>query len=587
MAKNSRQTLYQRIALMGEDEVRAGLKALGADGQRAFAQLQRSAGDTGRATTDLGKRLVDLKKGLDDVGARAKAVTNRFSGVTRQITSIGAAIVGAFSVRALVDMTNTWTDLNSQIRLVIDSGESVSDVMSRLGSVANRTYSDLQLTVEGFARNARVLNELGYSTAKQLDFQESLNNALVVSGARGQRAEQVTNSIAKAMATGTLRGEELNNVLSYGGRIAVLLAEHFNTTQGGLRQLAEQGQITGDVLFNVLVKNMKTLSEEAESMPATIADGFMRIRNALLQFIGTADESAGVSRMLADALIWVSENIEMLVTVGTALVGVFLLLKSVALVKDLLLLGEAFIILAGKIGAVTVALLANPLTVLPTLIAIAIAALVGMYIYWDDFRDYVNGVGASIAEFFSKVASDVVDAFMSIIEPAQEVFDAILGWMGDVLSMAGELIGAIGSIFSGGGGEGPEAQANAAGGHIRGPGTGTSDSILSWLSNGEYVIRAAAVRKYGLGLLNSLNSMRFSPQGFATGGLVPSMGSMSLSLPGLATGGPVVAGRPLSLTIGGETFEGLIAPEEVANKFVQFSARKKLASTGPKPGWVR
>ncbi|NYV73179.1 phage tail tape measure protein [Streptomyces sp. UH6] len=51
------------------------------------------------------------------------------------------------------------------------------------------------------------------------------------------------------------------------------------------------------------------------------------------------------------------------------------------------------------------------------------------------------------------------------------------------------------------------------GGAIEGPGTGTSDSILAWVSNGEYVIRAAAVQKYGLGLFNALNAERFAGGG--------------------------------------------------------------------------
>lgn len=45
----------------------------------------------------------------------------------------------------------------------------------------------------------------------------------------------------------------------------------------------------------------------------------------------------------------------------------------------------------------------------------------------------------------------------------------------------------------------------AAGGPVMGPGTGTSDSISARLSQGEYVMRADAVRKHGLGFMNALN----------------------------------------------------------------------------------
>ncbi|MEO5664642.1 MAG: hypothetical protein ABIR39_15310, partial [Nocardioides sp.] len=53
----------------------------------------------------------------------------------------------------------------------------------------------------------------------------------------------------------------------------------------------------------------------------------------------------------------------------------------------------------------------------------------------------------------------------------------------------------------------------AAGGPIYGPGTPTSDSVPAMLSDGEYVIRAAAVEKYGLGFFDQANAMRLAGGG--------------------------------------------------------------------------
>lgn len=47
--------------------------------------------------------------------------------------------------------------------------------------------------------------------------------------------------------------------------------------------------------------------------------------------------------------------------------------------------------------------------------------------------------------------------------------------------------------------------ARAHGGPIRGPGSATSDSILARLSHGEYVVRAAAVKKLGLAAMHQIN----------------------------------------------------------------------------------
>jgi hypothetical protein len=53
------------------------------------------------------------------------------------------------------------------------------------------------------------------------------------------------------------------------------------------------------------------------------------------------------------------------------------------------------------------------------------------------------------------------------------------------------------------------------GGPIVGPGNGTSDSIPALVSNGEYVIKADAVRKYGVAMFNRLNAKRFASGGLA------------------------------------------------------------------------
>jgi hypothetical protein len=57
----------------------------------------------------------------------------------------------------------------------------------------------------------------------------------------------------------------------------------------------------------------------------------------------------------------------------------------------------------------------------------------------------------------------------------------------------------------------------ATGGLITGPGSSTSDSIMTPLSNGEYVVKASAVKTYGLGFMNALNSQQISRPGMGAG----------------------------------------------------------------------
>lgn len=142
---------------------------------------------------------------------------------------------------------------------------------------------------------------------------------------------------------------------------------------------------------------------------------------------------------------------------------------------------------------------------------------------------------------------------------------------------------------------------HADGGFIRGRGGPRTDSILARLSNGEYVINAAAVRKIGLPILHAINSMR-DPfrHGFASGGLVdfsgvlPNLASL-LSVPsylrafptgfGIDTVQPVISGRAINLNLpGGQSFQ-MIADNNVAEKLASYLRGRSFASLGASPSW--
>ncbi|WP_093803897.1 hypothetical protein [Streptomyces sp. Wb2n-11] len=75
---------------------------------------------------------------------------------------------------------------------------------------------------------------------------------------------------------------------------------------------------------------------------------------------------------------------------------------------------------------------------------------------------------------------------------------------------------------------GGDVQMYPDGGYIQGPGTGTSDSIFAMfgsgamarVSNTEYVVRAAAVSKYGVGFMDAINRGTLKAPGYAQGGAV-------------------------------------------------------------------
>jgi hypothetical protein len=108
----------------------------------------------------------------------------------------------------------------------------------------------------------------------------------------------------------------------------------------------------------------------------------------------------------------------------------------------------------------------------------------------------------------------------------------------------------------------------AVGGYIAGAGTGTSDSIPAMLSNGEYVIRANAVKTIGVDALDKLNQA--DRMKFAVGGLVPPK-------PTIPTGSK---GSP-NRSINTDNPKDVAGKLEALNASIE-SARTRLADADPK-----
>jgi len=262
--------------------------------------LQQMNGISAKAARQVEQTWRTTNRRLDGIG-RTMA-----QNLIAPLTGIGAAL----GARELIRLTDTWTDLNGRVRIAAGGMREGAEVMERLSDMARRTYSSLETTAESYLTNSQALKELGYSTNQQLDFTEALNNALVVSGAKGQRAEQVIQALGKAMAFGELRGENLNTVIQTGGRVAQALAEGLGVTTNELRKMGEQGKLKSSSVFTALTSQMQTLRDEADGMQATIGDALQLLNNSFLEYVGGADQASGASARIAESIILVADNMD-------------------------------------------------------------------------------------------------------------------------------------------------------------------------------------------------------------------------------------------------------------------------------------
>jgi len=126
-----------------------------------------------------------------------------------------------------------------------------------------------------------------------------------------------------------------------------------------------------------------------------------------------------------------------------------------------------------------------------------------------------SGFFKSLGEGFRNLVTEVVAQLMRmlVMQAIMSLFGSLFGSLagGNPNSFFGKLAGSMGNPVK-----------KATGGLVLGAGTGTSDSIPAMLSNGEYVIPASSVRKFGVDFFDALRSgiVPMSPLQMAGGGMV-------------------------------------------------------------------
>lgn len=250
------------------------------------------------------KRDVD---GLDDSlgrveksGDRADKATRRFGKGARstamelnrlRTVAIGfvGAIGGAAALRSIVRASDTYTNLRSQLRLVTDSQEELNQVYDQTFRLAQDTRQDLEGTVGLYARLARSTDELGLSNSDLLTITRAVNQSFVISGASAEEAAGAVRQLSQGMASGTLRGDELNSVMENSPRLARAIAEQMGVTIGELRKLGADGAITAEAISSALIGAADDIDREFQTMERTVGQAMQQLRNDVLNALGPTE----------------------------------------------------------------------------------------------------------------------------------------------------------------------------------------------------------------------------------------------------------------------------------------------------------
>ncbi|EOY4338602.1 phage tail tape measure protein [Cronobacter malonaticus] len=271
----------------------------------------------------------DYYKTMEQGGRRAAAATRetqrslgelnaQLASVRSSAAGMAGVFAGAFATGQLIHYADTWNQLNGRLRLASSSAQDFTTAQQSLMSISQRTGTSFEANANLYSRIAQSLRDAGYASADVANVTETVATSLKLSGASTEEASSVITQLSQALGSGVLRGEEFNAIMESGGRLAKFLADGLNTTVGGLRNMANNGELTTDRIVPLLT-NVAQLRKEFDTLPASISGSAQKVENAFMAWVGGANEATGASAALTGTLDGLAANINNVATAAGVL----------------------------------------------------------------------------------------------------------------------------------------------------------------------------------------------------------------------------------------------------------------------------
>lgn len=371
---------------------------------------------------------------------RIQEGSDNAGGLLKQIKNIAVAVGGLTAIKKLVDLSDDMASTKARLNLLVDDGGSVGELEKKIMASVQQSRASYLTTAKAISQMGLMAADAFNSNDELIRFTETLNKQFVIAGAGAQQMEAAMLQLTQSMASGVLRGEELNSIFENAQPVVQSIADYLDVPVGKIRTMAAEGQITAGIVKNALLEASEVVDKQFSSMPMTWGQVFTMASNIALQAL----------QPLLNGINWLANNISI---IGPAVLGLgaaFLVFQvadhwtqiaaaATAIYHGVVnFLSIGFGILTGNTAAASVAvftfnsaLLANPIVWVVMLIAALIGALYAGVAAYNKFTGAGVSATGIIGGAFVVLGAHLINTF---VVPLQNGFAMLANFFGNVFN---------------------------------------------------------------------------------------------------------------------------------------------------------
>ena len=277
-----------------------------------------------------------FRSGLNVAEARAKSFSIRTTQYLKNIENAANSIekinyrlfnfsVASVGLGILKNYVDGYTEVKNKLALVESASFSSQRGLQSLFDISLKTNQSLEATSSIYQRFAQNAQALGINQARVASLTETVSKAVAISGASAASAQAALMQFGQSLASGVFRGQEFNSVMEQTPGLAQAIAKGLGVSVGELRNMANAGKLTTDVIIPALERVKGSVDEQFNTRVVTISMAFENLRTSTTKWIGELDQATGASQGFATVISGMADHL----TVATSALGGFAAVLSI------------------------------------------------------------------------------------------------------------------------------------------------------------------------------------------------------------------------------------------------------------------
>jgi tape measure domain-containing protein len=389
----------------------------------------------------------------------ASAATNS---MTNSLKNLVGGYLGLKGIQGLFNLSDTITATTARLDMMNDGLQTTSELNDMIWQSAQRARGSYASTAAFVAKLGTLAGDAFDSNQEIIAFAEQINKQMALSGTTTMEAQAAMLQLTQGLASGVLRGEELNSVLEQTPMIAQTIARYMGVNTGEMRELASEGAITAEVVKNAMLGAAEETNAAFEQMPMTWGQVWTSFQNIAIQAL----------QPVLTGINFLANNIEIIGPLVLGLGAAFVVFQAAAnwtriattataayhFAVNLLSIGLG--VLTGNTAAASAAvftfnsaLLASPITWIVMGVVLLVAALYAGVAAFNKLTGSSVSATGIITGLVATAAGFVINVISAALNVILEVFALIWNAVAMVANFVANVfvdpIGAIVRLFAG------------------------------------------------------------------------------------------------------------------------------------------